>query len=353
MERRSSTRCARLSASCAMAVACAGAHAQSGVTLSGFVDLNIEHLRASGAGGNRTGVSSGGLNNSRFNISGFEELGNGNRAMFTIEPMFSADTGAQSAQFRQSFVGLKGNWGTLTLGRQFTPSFWIAGYADPSYAAAFSMVNNMQFFYSSYRVDNAVNYTSPSFGGFTVRAMYGAGAEDGTRSGRFLSASLEYRNGPLYLGAVSQLQRTRDIFQPSQIRTARDNFVSMVYRVGNLEPTISFHNYSGYYAYPPYVAFDSQGWDVQAGVRWKINDRHRIFASLVHRHDDHNQAISNATGGVLGYIYSLSRRTDLYGTVAHVQHRNKTPVPYPVTWQAYPEGGQNPTGFQLGIRHAF
>jgi len=28
-------------------------------------------------------------------------------------------------------------------------------------------------------------------------------------------------------------------------------------------------------------------------------------------------------------------------------------VPYPVTFQVYPNGGQNPSGFQLGIRHAF
>ncbi|MBN9115864.1 MAG: porin, partial [Pandoraea sp.] len=82
-----------------------GAYAQStgGVTLSGFVDLNVEQLWGSGAnGGKVTRVSSGGLNNSRFNLSGFEDLGGGNRAFFTYEPMFSAANGTQLAQARQS-----------------------------------------------------------------------------------------------------------------------------------------------------------------------------------------------------------------------------------------------------------
>jgi predicted porin len=54
----------------AVMLACAGAHAQSSVWLSGYVDLNIEHLISSGSGGNMTRMSSGGLNNSRFNLSG-------------------------------------------------------------------------------------------------------------------------------------------------------------------------------------------------------------------------------------------------------------------------------------------
>ena len=120
-------------------------------------------------------MSSGGLNNSRFNLSGVEELGDGNKAIFTIEPTFSANNGQQAAQFRQSFVGLKGAWGELTLGRQFTPSYWIAGYADPTWAAEFSMVNNMQFFYAPYRTDGAVQYKTPAFHGLSGRFMMSNG----------------------------------------------------------------------------------------------------------------------------------------------------------------------------------
>ncbi|WP_028222381.1 porin [Paraburkholderia oxyphila] len=333
--------------------ASAGAYAQSSIWLSGYVDLNIEHLISSGSGGNVWRMSSGGLNNSRFNLSGVEDLGGGNKAVFTIEPMFSANTGVQSAQFRQSFVGLKGNWGEITFGRQFTPSYWIAGYADPSWAADFSMVDNMEFFYASYRVDNAMQYKTPTFYGFTGRIMYTTGVGDGTRAGRFLSTGADYRNGPVFLGAVSELQYTRDIFNASEIHSSRDNYFSAVYRFGGFEPTLIYHSYNGYYAYPPYVAFSSQGWDVQLGARWNIDGRNRLYASVVHRHDDNNVQVGTATGAVVGYLYGVSKRTDLYATFAHVWNRHNVAVPYPVTFQAYPNPGQNPSGFQLGIRHAF
>ena len=337
----------------AMLFACAGAYAQSAVWLSGYVDLNIEHLIQSGPA-SVTRMTSGGLNNSRFNLSGVEDLGGGYKAVFTIEPMFSADTGVQSAQFRQSFIGLKSaDLGEVTMGRQFTPSYWIAGYADPSWAAAYSMVNNMEFFYASYRVDNAIQYKTPTFYGFTGRVMYAFGLEDTTRAGRFLSIGVDYRNGPLFLGAVSEQQYTRDIHQASQIPSSRDNYFSAVYRIGGFEPTAIFHTYKGYYAYPPYVAFNSSGWDAQIGARWNIDGRSRLYGSVVYRHDDNNKSITSATGFVIGYIYGLSKRTDLYATYAHVHNQNTVPIAYPVTFQSNPSPGQNPSGMQLGIRHAF
>lgn len=341
-------------ASGALLLACAGVHAQSSVWLSGYIDMNLEHLNSSGSGGPVTRMSSGGLNNSRFNISGVEDLGGGNKAVFTIEPTFAANTGVQATQFRQSFVGLKGNWGELTLGRQFTPSYWIAGYADPSWAADFSMVNNMEFFYASYRVDNAIQYKSPTFYGFTARVMYSTGTTGSSnKAGRFLSTGIDYRNGPVFLGAVSEQQYTADIFNAAQTHPSRDNYFSAVYKWGGFEPTLIYHTYNGYYAYAPYVAFNSRGWDAQVGARWNIDGRNRVYASFVHRQDDNNVKIGNANGWVLGYLYGLSKRTDLYATVAHIQNRSNVAVAYPVTWQVTPNAGQSPSGYQLGIRHAF
>ena len=76
----------------ALLCVCASAQADSRVWLSGYVDMNIEHLTSSG-NGTLTRMSSGGLNNSRFNISGVEDLGDGNKAVFTVEPMFTANDG--------------------------------------------------------------------------------------------------------------------------------------------------------------------------------------------------------------------------------------------------------------------
>ncbi|GAB2485912.1 porin [Comamonas humi] len=340
-------------AAAALLLAGGAAFAQSKVTLSGFVDLNLEYLKNSGADGSLKRISSGGLNNSRINFSGVEDLGGTNKAYFTIEPMFSADTGAMSPQFRQSFVGVRGDWGDVTLGRQFTPSYWVAGYADPNWASAYSVVNNMQFFYASYRVDNAIQYKTPSFGGLTGRVMYSFGKEDQTKNGRFLSTALEYRSGPLFVGFASERTYTQDVFNKASMHDSRDNYLSAVYRIGGFEPTLVFHTYDGYYAYPPYVGFTSKGWDVQLGARWNIDGTSRVHASFVHRKDDNNRDIGSANGLTLGYTYGMSKRTDLYVLASHIKNKKDVQVAYPVTWSASPSAGQSPSGIAFGIRHAF
>ena len=329
------------------------AFAQSKVTLSGFVDLNLEVLKYSGTEGTRKRISSGGLNNSRFNISGIEDLGGANRAYFTIEPMFGADTGEMSAQFRQSFVGLRGDWGDVTLGRQFTPSFWVAGYADPNWASSYSMVNAMQFFYASYRVDNALQYKTANFGGLQGRFMYAFGKEDTTKNGRFMSAAAEYRNGPLFLGFAAEKAYQVDVYNKTSMKSARDNYLSATYRFGSVEPTFVFHTYDGYYAYPPYVGFTSKGWDTQLGVRWNVSDRTRVHASYVHRKDDKNVDIGTADGLTLGVTHGLSKRTDVYILASHVKNKKDVKIGYPVSWSANPSAGQSPSGLAVGIRHAF
>lgn len=324
------------------------AHADDGLKISGWIDLNLE--RISSSKGSTERVSSGGLNSSRLVFSDSEDLGSGWKAFFTHEMQFSADTGVGPTP-RQSFVGITGPYGTLSLGRQNTPSYWVAGYADPSWSADYSMVSNMEFFYAPYRQSNSVNYNTARVGGFQGRFMVSAGAEDGTRNGRYISTGLDYRDGPLYAGFVSDLTNTKSIVPGSNaIPTSRDNYFALTYKIGSVEPTFIYHTYNGYYAYPPYVAFQSKGWDVQLGARYNLNERNSFFGSYVHRQDANNINLSNANGAVFGYGYHFSKRTDLYVNYARIIAKNNTPIQYPVTFSSNPA----PTsGVQLGIRHGF
>jgi predicted porin len=324
------------------------AHAADGVKISGFVDINLEHLSTPKNSVNR--ISSGGLNASRIVFSGDEDLGGGSKAFFTHEMQFSADTGVGPTP-RQSFVGLTGPWGTISMGRQNTPSYWIAGYADPSWSADYSLVSNMQFFYAPYRENNSLAYNTPRVGGFMGRFMVTAGQEDGSSNGRYVSTAVEYREGPLFAGVVSDLKYNKNVFG-SNILSSRDNYFALAYRFGPVEPTFIYHTYNGYYAYPPYVGFNASGWDAQAGVRWQITDRHRIFASFVVKKDDKNVAMSDAKGMLLGYGYNLSKRTDLYANYGRINVKNNTTVAYPMTFNSSGSPAPN-SGIQLGIRHAF
>lgn len=117
------------------------ASAQSSVTLYGRVDLSVNK----GVGQNNKGISNG--SGSRFGVRGVEDLGGGLQALFQIEHRFDADTGA-SQNFNlttasgatnanrfwgaRSIVGLKGGFGQVLLGREYTTAFLMSQLAaDP------------------------------------------------------------------------------------------------------------------------------------------------------------------------------------------------------------------------------
>nr|WP_254504267.1 porin [Duganella vulcania] len=109
------------------------AAAQSGVSVYGVVDLAVVSDRDSGKAA--TGVNSGQQTASRLGLKGNEDLGGGMRASFVVESQIEADTGNPSFAGRpfgsQSWVGLSGAFGSVKLGRMFTPYFGAIATNDP------------------------------------------------------------------------------------------------------------------------------------------------------------------------------------------------------------------------------
>jgi len=336
---------------CTAALACmAAGHAAAAdnIVISGVIDVNVESLATTKE--KLTRVSSGGLSQSRLEFSGTEDLGDGNQAFFLHQMQFSADTGVGPTP-RESYVGIRGNWGALALGRQNTPSYWIVGYADPGWSGDYSRVSNSVFFYAPWRENNAVSYTTPSVNGFKGRFMATAGNETADHNGRVYSTGVEYRNGPLYLGYVTDRKDIKNISTP-KLESSRDNYISAVYRFGGFEPTFIYHTYNGYYAYPPYVGFQTKGWDVQLGARWKIDTTHSVYVSAVSRHDDVGKDLTNGESILLGYSYRFSKRTDAYVNYGRVLTKGSPKVPYPLTFN-YSGSGNPERGTQIGLRHSF
>lgn len=336
-----------------LALSVAAGHAAAGnVTISGVIDVNVESLSTNKE--KVTRVSSGGLSQSRLEFSGTEDLGDGNQAFFLHQMQFAADTGVGPTP-RETYVGLRGNWGQLALGRQNTPSYWIAGYADPSWSGDYSRVSNNQFFYAPWRESNAVSYNTPVFGGFKGRFMATTGQETPDHNGRVISTGIEYRDGPLYVGLVSDHKDMKNIGSP-KIEGSRDNYLAATYRLnagaGMVEPTLIYHTYNGYYAYPPYVGFQTKGWDLQLGARWKIDNVNGVYISYVHRHDDVGRDLTDANSWLLGYNYRFSKRTDAYINYGRVLTQGSPKVPYPLTF-SYNGNGNPDRGTQIGIRHSF
>jgi predicted porin len=137
---------------------------------------------------------------SRFGVRGSENLGGGLAATFQIEHRFNADNGAAS-NFKfwtgRSIVGLKGGFGEINLGHNYTPLFWTQLAADPWGWDTVSQTSNTQLG-TQVRFSNSLEYVTPDLGGLQGRVMW-APSEVKGRSANF-GLSAVYNAGPLYVG---------------------------------------------------------------------------------------------------------------------------------------------------------
>jgi predicted porin len=176
--------------------------AQSNVTVYGVVDQYIDFSKAGSNHGGR--IQSGGLEGSRFGFRGTEDLGGGMKALYLLEGGINADDGTsgQGALFgRQSFVGLGGNFGQVTLGRQY--SSYYDTLVNYGLGGGLAWGNATEYFNdsSSLRINNSVQYASPNFSGLVFKGMFGMGenAAPGMRSvGNAGSLGMQYEHGPFH-----------------------------------------------------------------------------------------------------------------------------------------------------------
>lgn len=196
------------------------AQAQSTVTLYGVADVYAGQ-KSTTVGGvklKQTVVDSNGLNTSRFGFRGTEDLGSGLKAIFTMEAGLLLDTGAGNNNggglfSRQAFVGLSGNFGTATLGRQYTAYDALRAGTNNSYDATYfattsNVWGNGVADYAS-RASNSFAYASPVYSGFSG-AFVLAGGEDKTaavKASRNNSFHIKYANGPLLVGYAYQNEK--------------------------------------------------------------------------------------------------------------------------------------------------
>jgi len=162
------------------------ASAQSTVTMYGVVDMGINTLKDATPAGdmNKSGVQQGTLSNSRIGFKGTEDLGGGLKANFALEFAVNPDEATTSMTNRLGTVGLSGNFGAVTIGRQYTPYHNVQAAMDMAgnvNATPGYIVNAHNF--NGGRASNAVQYATPTFSGFSAVAQVGAGpAAAGTES---------------------------------------------------------------------------------------------------------------------------------------------------------------------------
>lgn len=147
----------------------------SSVTLYGRLDLGFVSFDNGSI--SKTRVDS---HSSRIGFKGEEDLGGGLKGIFQIESTVAVDNSANSGTFasRNSFVGLKGGFGTAIIGRHDTPFKAIS--SSKNVDAMFGnaevnepFVNGASAFRNFHgRPANNVQYWTPTLSGFQARLSY-------------------------------------------------------------------------------------------------------------------------------------------------------------------------------------
>lgn len=318
------------------------AAAQTSLTIYGVVDAGIVAERG-GATGNTTKLTSGVQSGSRLGFKGMEDLGGGMYAKFVLESGFDLDDGTMGQADadapngrlfgRQAFVGLGGQWGELTFGRQHTPHYIALEQTDPFSVGlagdATNLVNTVQ------RMNNTVKYSTPEWSGFVGELAYGFGevAGDNTAN-RQVGAALGYANGPLLVKLAHH--RAEDALGLDQ---ARNTLLAGRYDFGMAAASLGVNVTRGL------GIVDNR--DYMLGVSVPVGSG-SVLASFI-RKDDRTGANSDADQWALGYTYALSKRTNFYTSFARIS--NDPGATYTVGNAS--EAGTGDKAFNVGIRHRF
>ncbi len=333
------------------------ASAQSSVTIYGVVDAGIAHERSSL--GNVTKVATGQQSGNRLGFKGTEDLGGGLKANFQLENGFNLDTGTsrqsvsatQSRLFgRQAWVGLSGNFGAVALGRQYNPLFVSLDTIDP-FGTGLAGSSDKLMNPSNVRTDNAVTYSSNTYGGFSATGLYGTTETQGNaEAGNTLGLAANYSKGPLVVtlafDKVNGIAATTT--PPASAKGGQELLLlGATYNFGPVTAHAGFEAEQG-------TGVDHKDFrSYMIGATVPVGAGSIVTSFIVK--DDRTSGEAGAKQFAIGYLHSLSKRTNLYSSIAHIN--NDRDAAY-VVGDASSGGtavpaSHNSTALSVGIRHKF
>lgn len=363
-------------------LASTAAFAQTNVTIYGVADVGVEWANTDSAGdaGTKFRVQSGQQSGSRLGFRGEEALGNGLKAIFTLEMGLTLDNGQNTAHAtpggnnqneanvggfggsqifqRQAFAGLShAKYGTATIGRQYTP-FYLTKLDGDAFALGMGgTVNNLMGIVpgNADRINNSIVYASPTFAGFSGQVAYSTGDERNLNtkledSAKVFAARGAYNNGPfaasLSYHDVDATALVNNNLPSSKAWLAGANYdfkiVKLFGSYGQGKTDLS-------------GATDTKGrlWSLGVSVPFGA---HTVLAQYTDA-DNKTSGVKNGDASLwsIGYTYSMSKRTNLYANYSKLS--NDRNVGFDIN-SAISNGlnaanGSDPTSFMAGVRHTF
>jgi len=366
-------------------LASTAAFAQTNVTIYGSVDMGYAYRydNINSRSNTQSAIDGGQAQGNRLGFKGVEDLGNGLKAVFLVEQGLGVDASSDASSAagtnksisftRQAYVGLTGGFGTAIAGRLYTPHFSFVSAIDPFAAGTVGQYKNVYGggLFDPTRVDNAVAYVSPSWGGFTITGAYSnnaIGQEAATGivnngiNATAVSSVGNAQNNTVYAllarytaGPVDAGLNLHRIAMGSTVTTKSYDNVTLAgtydFKVVKLHALYSYN-----------IKDEATGGsDVRienwmAGVTVPVG-KFDIKGSYMFS-DGNNAAGGNAQQIALGANYNLSKRTDLYTAYSFIDNdsarfNNVTIRRAGVVGDASNSGLDAQQGFQVGIRHKF
>ena len=370
------------------------AFAQTNVTVYGVIDQGYAYSSSNAAvsGTNKfSGLKDGGLSGSRFGFKGEEALGNGLKAIFTMEYGKEADNDSTVANFytRQSFVGLTNNYGTLTVGRQYNAASDVYGPNSSNGVVNAMPVNVFQGQNGSQirsqggnaRQDNVVKYVSPTFSGFSFRGSYAFG-EDGKSSGDATTSVGDdgrysivgsYANGPFGADlSYAGTSKTHSVYlgNTGKATTITSNLANInEWYIGGR------YDFKVVKVYASYQDMDnktdvtnantgSKMWQVGLSAPVGANGVAQFEYAEIRFDADNYKNVGTAAnptvradgknkGFGIGYQHNLSKRTTLYTYLTQMKYDSNTGSTADWLGVGVAAAGEKTNTFSAGVRHTF
>ncbi|MES2186987.1 MAG: porin [Pseudomonadota bacterium] len=365
-------------------LACAAASAQSSVTIFGIIDAGVARTSATGSG-HSTGLASGGNATSRLGFRGTEDLGGGLAASFWLEGQLNNDVGSGATQttgldfVRRSTVSLSGNFGEVRLGRDYSPIYLNMNQFDIWGQRGLGTVEttgSSRAGVGSYaRTSNGIAYFLPGdLGGVYGTVQYAFGEQPSTQApvanAAGISASAAnaatHKTGNAYGGRVGYASGPLDVsaaftvFQ-NAVRTVGASFYGSDYTIANLGASYDLG------VIKPRLLYQSEKIDgrgtlaafrfntLAIGATAPIGGAGLLRAQVA-RYKQSNTA-NDFNKYSVGYVYSLSKRTQVYADLARLNNKGAGTVALnslsgSINSPAPTPGGHS-TGYIVGIKHAF
>jgi predicted porin len=319
-------------------LSCVNAQAQSSVTIYGRLDVGFDFLNnmQTGNGGtaNRWRAESSDWGASYWGMQGKEDIGGGWNTLFYLQSglnlMNGTMNGAPNRLFdRSAWVGMNNDkYGKFLAGRDFFLTNFQCDL-DPMLCEAFSSASlnrNRNVPITS----NNIEYFSPNMGGFQIHGQYAPGGQAGNFNagaageyGRTDGVELTYQNSLFLIKGMYDELRDQNGKFSNVFLDSKEFFVGANVFISSLTLQAGYSHYSAPDTPAGLASTANYEW---LGARYHVTPEWQLHGAVYHVNvgsgagDATHDPSGHATMVALGTEYFLSKRTFLYGTVAHVSN---------------------------------